>query len=265
MEFKSIGILTVATNGYVNYWMNMAKSLDNVFTQDGGPKITLHVFTDQPDLLNAFKNSLKNLRVTTHEVPSYGWPEASLYRFRLIQSISDNLTEELLIHLDADMLVQAWFPSEIPPNFTHGIALVGHPGYFRPIRRRLVNFYAKNLDYILRDLMLRVRIGGLGSWETDKASKAYVPRDARDVYVCGGTWMGYRSEFLELINSLSILEISESAEGKVPKWHDESYLNNWASKNKFTLLSPSFCFDPSYPQLNGLKELIRAVDKADNT
>lgn len=264
MEFNSIGVLTVATNHYVNYWMKMAESLDNACLQEIGTQITLHVFTDQPKLLNNFKKSLKRVKVTTYEVPSFGWPEASLYRFRLIESIGEQLTDDFLVHLDADMIVKEWFPSYVPIDLTQGIGLVRHPGYFRPTRKQLVAFYFKNPSYIVRDLILRVRIGGLGSWETSRKSKAYVPRHARGIYVCGGTWMGYRDEFLKLVNEMSDLEISESALGKVPKWHDESYLNLWASKNEYSLLLPSFCFDSSYPQLHGLKELIQAVDKSDS-
>jgi hypothetical protein len=162
------------------------------------------------------------------------------------------------------MIVKEWFPIEVPSHLTQGIALVSHPGFFRPAKRELVNFYIEHPKFLVRDLALRIRIGGLGSWETSRASKAYVPRHARGVYVCGGTWMGYRNNFLDLVSELSFLEISESVKGNVPKWHDESYLNMWASRNNFTLLSSSFCFDPSYPQLHGLKELVRAVDKLDS-
>jgi hypothetical protein len=57
------------------------------------------------------------------------------------------------------------------------------------------------------------------------------------------------------------LEKTDTTNSIIPKWHDESILNFWLTLNETTLLSPSFCFNPRYPQLKGLPEFIRAVDK----
>jgi hypothetical protein len=47
----------------------------------------------------------------------------------------------------------------------------------------------------------------------------------------------------------------------VASFHDESHLNAYASKRDFKILAPEFCFDPSYPQLDGVSPKILAVDK----
>jgi hypothetical protein len=92
-------------------------------------------------------------------------------------------------------------------------------------------------------------------------SHAFVPRQKRKKYVCGGTWFGLREAFFSMTNDLARIEKADTEIGVIPKWHDESVLNSWLTSNHATLLPPSFCFYPQYPQLKGLEEFIRAVDK----
>jgi hypothetical protein len=47
----------------------------------------------------------------------------------------------------------------------------------------------------------------------------------------------------------------------IPAWNDESYLNNWATKNKFKILNSSFCFAENYKNLESLNPIIIALDK----
>jgi hypothetical protein len=124
-----------------------------------------------------------------------------------------------------------------------------------------LKFYILNPNYLVHDVASSIRQGGIGAWETSNNSQSFVPRSHRKNYVCGGTWFGYKDAFFKLIEELSQLERADTENGVTPKWHDESILNFWASRNRATLLSPSFCFYPQYPQLIGVKEYIRAVDK----
>jgi hypothetical protein len=221
----------------------------------------MHVFTDQVEELQKFRNVVKNLKVEVHQIPRYEWPEATLYRYRIFDAHRDKIKQELLIHLDADMIVQKWFFEKIPQNLMNGVALVHHPGFFRPKKYQLLKFYFRNPKKFWRDLLVRAREGGLGSWETKRKSRAYVPRNLRKVYVCGGTWLGTKESFLSLVKELAHTEKLETSEQRIPRWHDESFLNEWSSRNRTTILEPSFCFDPTYPQLAQLEEYIRAVDK----
>jgi hypothetical protein len=38
----------------------------------------------------------------------------------------------------------------------------------------------------------------------------------------------------------------------IPSWNDESYLNYWATQNRFKHFDPSFCYDESYKNLDYL-------------
>lgn len=261
----SLGVLTVATNIYVNYWREMALSFDmNCERKDN---VVLHVFTNQIEEVEQVKLQLKNIMVVAHEIPNYIWPEATLLRYRIFSEAADDLSEDLLMHLDADMLINRSPVGVIQNASSSGqICLVSHPGYWRPRKfSRKVDFYVKNFSVLLNDLRLILKFGGLGSWETDKESAAYVPRKLRCDYVCGGTWFGERSNFLMLVQELSNSVSQDLNQNRVAVWHDESHLNSWASKNSHYILDPELCFESTYPQLNGLIPTITAVNKKAST
>lgn len=260
MEIKSVGILTVATNKYVEYWEELATSLDECCPPDG-PSVKMHVFTDQVERAELHARSLQHVSVETYKIESYKWPEATLFRYRIFEKYLPDIHEELLMHLDADMKIVKWFVGDIPSHLNQGIGLVTHPGYYRPESWSKVAFYLKNIRKIWSDSRMRLLEGGIGSWDKNRDSFAFVSRRKRDSYVCGGTWIGLRDQFFEMVIELSRLEQKSTEKGIMPRWHDESILNKWFVDNRPTLLSPSFCFDPTYPQLKGLTELIRAVDK----
>jgi|688.fasta_scaffold166236_2 hypothetical protein len=260
MDNKSLAVLSVATNKYINYWTAMIISMENALS-DSDTEIVAHVLTDQLELANVTAKKLRKVQVVIHEIAPYSWPEATLFRYRLFNEISDSVKEDLVMHLDADMLVKDNFLLKLPKNFRNNIALVRHPGFFRPSGLKRIIFYAQNLNYIRLDLASLVKIGGLGAWEMSQESHAFVPRQDRNNYVCGGTWFGQREAFFEMTSDLSRIENADTEKGVLPKWHDESILNYWLTHKDVTLLPPSFCFYPQYPQLKGLEEFIRAVDK----
>jgi hypothetical protein len=263
MDINSVGILSVATNRYVNYWKDLAISINDVVNKDE-MEFTLHVFTDQPDAVRKIADELTKLTVKTYKIPSYGWPEATLYRYRIFREHQSSLTESLLIHLDADMRVFTDFTKKLPSELVNGIGLVLHPGYFRPSGLDLIKYYFSQQKRLIIDFRMKTRFGGIGSWERDAKYLAFVPRSKRNHYVCGGTWLGSRENFLTMVDELADMEMRDSAKGLIPTWHDESILNKWSSQNKTTLLSPSFCYEPTYPQLISLPEYIRAVDKGES-
>jgi len=259
-QINSIAILTVATNKYIYYWEQMIRSADTKLLNTDR-KIVSHVLTENVKKAEEIKSQLMNIVVIIHPIQNYSWPEATLFRYRLYQEIKSTVTENLVMHLDADMIIMEDFLAKLPNEFMDGVALVRHPGFYRPPGLRKIGFYAKNRNYIRQDLECYLSMGALGDWEVTKKSTSYVTKKARDFYFCGGTWFGYRTAFFNLVNELAEIEKADTVTGFVPKWHDESILNHWASKNSFTILTPSYCFDPKYPQLAKLPEYIRAVTK----
>lgn len=241
-----IGILTVATNIYLDYWQAMAESLNRL---ENAENFVLHVFTDDPSRAE-FMSTSWNVEVQTHQIPPLKWPEATLDRYSVFSDGGDQINEDILIHLDADMIIRGdIYPRLIEASLNTGIFLVRHPGYYRKTRP---NF--------LRQVFTT---SPLGDWESNPKSQACVPKKDRKTYFCGGVWGGRRKDFLSLVSTLAQRVEEDKRNGVMAKWHDESHLNWWATKNSYSALGPEWCFVPDYPQLESIKPLIEAVEKYD--
>jgi hypothetical protein len=256
-----IGILTIATGRYLEYWNEMvASALVNLNNSDY--EITFHVFTERYNEAQNFSQNFKPFEFKVHRIPGYGWPEATLLRYEIINEFKDQYDEDVLMHLDADMLIQGNFLESIKwDELIGGIGLVAHPGFWRPRHEKRIKLYLRYPRILFSDIRSLLMYGGLGTWETRKQSHAFVKRRDRRHYVCGGSWLGTRSKFLEMIGTCAESVQRDIVQDQIAAWHDESHLNLWAAENNFSLLSPSYCYDPTYPQLLQLQELIRAVDK----
>lgn len=259
----SVGIVTVATNRYVDYWARLATSTDqHLFT---GHEVVLHVFTDRPDAVERHRSSLGRVRVNPIAIAPLTWPEATLLRYEVFTEHHEHLTQDVLIHLDADMLVSRDTGSELSPTtWIGGMALVRHPGYRRPTSPLRLELYSRHPGIAARDVYSELRFGGIGRWETRKESMAFVPRNLRSTYVCGGTWMGLREPFLNLCSELSERTRADLDAGLIAVWHDESHLNWYASQSATTILDSSYCYAVGLPGLRDLEAAIIAVDKSDD-
>lgn len=246
--------LSIATNHYVHYWASMIESANSVFGST--ETVSFIVFTDQKSYCESIAAIYPNLKISIVQIESLKWPDATLLRYRIYSSYSRGIDSDVLCHIDADMLFLS-NPREFltPSVWKNGVALVAHPGYFRKSKTGV------SFPQCLKDFYRVLKMGGLGTWETNRKSTAFVKRGKRNVYVCGGTWMAKKENFISLVTNLSEGTELDLKNGVIAKWHDESHLNRWASENEFTLLEPSFCYDSSYKWLSGLREIIRAVRK----
>lgn len=256
----SFGVVSIATGSeYWIHWSNQVKSFRE--TTSNFSQIQFYLLTDNPKEAVLLAKNLE-MRLKVFKIPSYGWPEATLLRYREISKVKESLIEEVIIYLDADMLIRRdFFRILKPAHWLNGVALVAHPGYWRPRGVPKITFYFANPQKLFSDIYNWIIKGGLGSWEKRKVSTAFVPRNKRETYVCGGTWMGLRMQFFKMVEECEKSVDLDLENNLVAIWHDESYLNKWKSKNPTSILNPSFCFDPTYPQLRNLPEYIRAVQK----
>jgi hypothetical protein len=184
-----------------------------------------------------------------------------------LAKVADKVEGEIVMHLDADMMFAGSLTRNdlIQSIGNNEIALVRHPGYFRPYKLERVKFYFRYPRFILSDLKSRLLNGGIGSWEKNSKSLAFVSRKDRKVYVCGATWFGKKNSIIDLCSSLSLRIQEDLSKNILAKFHDESHLNWFAVNNTFSLLGPKFCYDENYPQLNGIKPTLIAVDKSKGT
>lgn len=256
----SVGVISIATNGYSKYWKALIYSADKNLPNDA--EVNFHLFTDEANECREFTLQFPNRKFKIYEIESLGWPEATLHRYRIYSEYRESLVEDVLMHLDSDMIVEQNFLNVIFSRpLAEGMGLVLHPGYFRPKGLLKLSYYLADKGAFLRDLRIRLRIGGLGAWENRVDSQAYVARGRRKGYFCGGIWFGERRAFLALVQKLESQERIDSAIGITAIWHDESHLNKWASENEFSIFSPSLCYEKSYKNLIGIKNIITAVNK----
>lgn len=258
-----IGIVSIATNNYIVYWKDFVISTQhNLFLSD---TLTFHIFTDRTDIAHDFARENASLDICIHEIPSLGWPDATLLRFSIMNSIALHYQEDYLLYVDADM--KAISKSPLNANSilaSDRMTLVSHPGFFRGNLHSRLATYLSSPKMCARDLIGYLKFGGLGSWETNKLSEAFVPRKNRKSYYCGGIWGGPKEIFLNLCATLSNSVQNDLAKNLVAKWHDESHLNRWASSNRFKSLGPEYCFDPTYKNLRRIEGIIEAVNKNSN-
>jgi hypothetical protein len=260
-EIVSIDVVTIATNEYLDYWMNQARSIEHHW--GSSLQVTLHVFTNRDSEALIFAQGLTKVEVRVHEIPGWGWPEASAYRYKVISSNRAELKSEYLMHLDADMLVVAPISkSDLLPPLLGGIALVSHPGYYRPLGVAQIIFYFRNPERILFDLWAKLTQGGLGAWETNQSSLAAVPRNLRKEYFCGATWWGERAAVVQLCDELGRRSTIDEVNKIEARWNDESHLNWWASHNVHGICAPAYCFAEGYPQLRNITPKIFALEKS---
>lgn len=264
MTIQSLGIMSVATNIYLEYWKAQAKSVDEHLGKNFN--VTLHIFTDRPEEAELFGGSLRNVIVKGHRIPAYRWPEATLYRYRIFNANKTELTQDVLMYLDADMVVHKEVTGlDLATPSGSGVTLVQHPGYYRPAAFKALTLYVGQPKLLASDLYSRWRLGGIGSWETSPKSKAFVPRSLRTDYFCGGTWWGYQEDVLGLVAELDKRVTQDELAGVMAKWHDESHMNWWGANHPHATKSPSFCYSVSYPWLRSLPMIIQAVDKLEAT
>ncbi len=258
----TIGVFSIATNRYADYWMAMARTADvHLFR---GHEVVLTAFTDRPADVRAFEQDLERIRVNAIPVASMGWPEAPLRKFRAVLEYAQELPQDVLMHLDADMRVQEGAGEGLAPSaWAAGLALVRHPGYRRPPGSEHTRLYVNHPTLAARDLYRLVVEGGLGTWERSQRSTAFVPRNARKVYVCGATWLGRRQALLDMAQLLADRTQVDVARRVIATWHDESHLNWYVAHHPCTILDSDYCYVEGAPNLADLTPRIIAVEKND--
>jgi hypothetical protein len=258
---KSVGVLTVATGPYIEFWKAMALSLD---LQKNAVNFRLYVFTDQALEVRTFEKMLTNIDVKVFSIDSLKWPEATLLRYSLIYKNSTEISEPLLIHMDADMIIHSDIYEYLIKNDLQRMQLVRHPGFYRPGGTSRIRMYLRNPTIALKDLYRIFKEGGLGTWEKRKSSSAFVPRRRRSCYFAGGVWFGSRQTVLSFCETMAARTDLDLSNELIAVHNDESHLNWFAAFHSIHPHMPNLCYFEGYPWLNDFKPLIAAVDKGEN-
>ena len=262
---SEVRFFTVATNIYFDYWVEMVRSF---FDHAGSShRVIFVVFTDKSkgEFLEATKDIVDKQRLVHRPVSNMKWPEATLSRYRLMAEAIVDGEHYKAYHIDADMRFHPAIASTGISELKEmdGVALVQHPGFSRPKER--LKFYRRFPKMLVTDAALMITAGGLGTWESNSASRAFVKRALRSTYVAGGFWGGDAAAVRQLSKKLDTLTELDRRIGIVPRWHDESYLNKWSSGNEFRLLPPSYCWTDTAEWLAKTEPVIEAITKARRT
>ncbi len=235
----SVGLLVIATGRYLAFAEDLLGDLDRLV--DPAREVVVNLFTDAPAETVAALERRHTVGLQALPVPALRWPEASLYRYELFSRAAERIGGDVLVYLDADLRLRRDLTGLLrPAGWAGGMAAVRHPGFYRrrPVRPR-------------------------GTWETRRASRAYVPAWRRRRYVCGGVWMGTRDALLATSEELAARVQEDAAAGVTARWHDESHWNWWVAHHPVGLLDPDWCWVPDYPWLDHLDPIVVAVDKGD--
>ena len=255
---QKVSVFSIATNIYFDYWVSLYLSAENRLFPDAD--VTFHVFTNRVEEKTTL--GLDSKSIVFHKIEDLRWPEATLKRYELIVNEMSRIDADVLMYLDADMLItdHVYLTSIIDVS-KDKMVLVRHPGFWRPRFKARPSFYVGNLVIMVKDIMMKIKIGGIGAWETNDKSTAFVSRKNRKLYYCGGIWLGQKDAVLNFAQNL-YNNVSRDFDNSITAlWHDESHLNRWASKNLFKELNPTYCFAEGYRNLDGLIGKITAVEK----
>ena len=260
-----LSLVTVATGKYLEYWMNLAGSVSKHTRIDSN--LNYHVFTDRTKDAVDFANTI-NISIVVHKIESQDWLSGTLLRYRHYRKYFELITGDVILHLDADMLVVNNFQDDlfnIVVNNSDKINLVYHPGYWRPNKFYLPYLFNHKTFKSETVILLKHILGkSLSSWETRSESTAYTPKNLQNAYFCGAVWFGKREMVNKFISEVDELIIADQKNGITAVWHDESYLNNWAAHNMHGSVIPKYCYLLGKAHLSNVEPLIIAIDKEDN-
>ena len=158
-----------------------------------------------------------------------GWPYDTMMRMDVYAKHRDAYKNiDYLFATDADMR----FVNTVGEEILHDLVGTQHPGF----------------------------LNKMGSYETNKKSKAFVKLKNAKLYYAGGFWGGKTNEVLKMCDEITRRIRIDLKKKIIAVWHDESHLNRYFIDHPPTnTLSVSYCYPESW-NLPYIKRLV-ALDK----
>lgn len=256
----------IATNRYLEYWKNCISSFQkNVSSLE---RVHFYLFTDMcNDAEHWAREHLGPGKVEVIEIGPLVWPEATLLRYQIILDNSAQYQEGILMYLDSDMEVVSDFISGIEKNLRVGeMSFAPHPGYFlQNGYRGLVQVLFSPKQLIRRIISFLFNQQGIGAWENNRNSLAYLDRRKRKTYAHGAIWFGPKQIFLEMCRELKARTNADLEKGIIAIWHDESHLNWYIGNRKSHQLSTRFSWHSKYSKWLEVKPFIKSRENITKT
>ena len=230
-----IGILYICTGSYVQFWKDFYISFEKYFLNNSC--IEYFVFTDAEKIYGEAGNQ----RIHKLFQSDLGWPDNTLFRFKMFKRIAEDLKQfDYIFFMNSNIVCTKSVTEEMFLPLKENLLVVQHPGWYGN----------KPYEY---------------PYDRQKKSNAYIPRYKGDIYVCGGVNGGKTNEFLKLINELDSKIQEDYDKGIIAKWHDESHINKYIlERNDYKVLSPSYCYpedwDIPYETIFLLRDKKKVID-----
>lgn len=217
----SVAILYIAIGQYACFWKGFYVSAERYLLPN--TKKEYFIFTDQETL---YADKDESVHIIFQE--DLGWPLNTLLRFSFFNSIKDQLRQyDYIFFMNANILINQTITEQ--------------------------EFLPKEEDYlfVLHHAFWKAKCD-MFPYDRNPKSQAYIPYNSGDYYITGGLNGGKAEAFLNMSKRLDDLIQQDKKNNVVALWHDESFINKYALKEKnFKLLSPAYF----YPELVGSLEL----------
>tara|TARA_Y100000034_G_scaffold136751_1_gene215437 strand:+ start:1220 stop:1990 length:771 start_codon:yes stop_codon:yes gene_type:complete len=215
MSSLKAAIIFIGTSKYADFFPRWKHSVDNHFLVDC--EKTIFAFSDQKEKEYFFADGVVGV-----EVPFVEWPQATLYRYKFLTSISSLLSDfDYVFYLDADLY--ALVDIQISDIIKDDKSLVGvqHPGN------------AQN--------------PGWHTLETNEQSRACVPHQLghygpHAVYHQGCFWGGSKDAVIEMAKTLNERIDDDLSRNVMAIWYDESHMNKYFLENLIEVNTVPFSY-----------------------
>jgi len=225
----NIAILYIGTGNYSIFWKDFYESSEKYFL----PSKTKHyfVFTD-----TEINQSSQN--ITTIFKKCEGFPNDSLFRFKMFLSIKESLKQfDYIYFFNSNMLFLELISENFLPKKNsqeNGLIGVLHPGHF-----------SKNHFWY--------------PYDRNKSSKAYIPyvKNKKYNYFMGGVNGGLSNDYLRLIETCANNIEEDLKYNYIAKYHDESHINKYFFENNCKIMPSEYGWIEGKSSYNSIKILIR--------
>lgn len=206
-----VNILTICTGSYTIFFEQFYNSCEKYFLKNTKKKY--FVFTDG--------EIIKKDNVVRIEQQKLGWPYDTMMRFKMFNSIREQLTGEYVFFFNANMKFLSDVGTEVLPGFENDYLMgVKHPGY-----------YSKPSQIL--------------PYERRSNSNLFIPYDRNGIYYQGCFNGGRTEEFMKMSKILEDKINNDLSNGIIPIWHDESALNHYFIDKKPLAVDPSYAYPES--------------------